>query len=103
PAGRSGRGLGADAAGKPGSIFRNKGFVRLSQGGGRGGVRVTGLVATSQIQVTFQNFNTGTVTVQSGTLEFDAAFTNANTKSGAISVAANAVLDLNGGGSSGAG
>jgi fibronectin-binding autotransporter adhesin len=106
--GMSTNSLGTDATvKKPGSVLRNKGIVRLSRGGGRGSVRVIGpnIAAnfTSHIAVDFQNFNTGTVAVQSGTLEFDGIFANANTKAGSISVAAGTAIDFNGGGSSAAG
>ena len=107
PAGRSTNALGTDATVKPRSVLRNKGIVRLSKGGGRSGVRRIGpnAVVTSpvQIAVDFQNFSTGAVAVQSGTLEFDGAFTNANTKAGSIAVAAGAAIDFHGGGSSAAG
>jgi hypothetical protein len=106
-AGTGGKGIGADAVTNRGSILRNKGRLAASRGGGRGGVRIVGPNAatdhTVQIKVTFQNFNTGTVAVQSGTLEFDGSFTNANTKAGAISVSTGATLDLRGGGMSSAG
>ena len=105
--GRAANGIGPDTAAKPGSVLRNKGRLIEVKGGGRGGVGHIGpdTVAnfTSQIKVAFQNFNTGTVAVQSGTLEFDAAFTNANITAGSISVAAGTTLDLHGGGSSAAG
>lgn len=103
PAARNAYRIGADATTRPVSVIRNKGRVALSRGGTRGGVRRSVLPLPTQIAVVFQNFSTGTVAVQSGTLEFDAAFTNANTTAGSISVAAGTVLDFNGGGSSTAG
>ena len=107
PAGMSANSIGIDATVKPRSVLRNKGIVRLSKGGSRGSVRRVGpnVVANStvHIAVDFQNFNTGIVAVQSGTLEFDGVFTNANTKAGSIAVAAGAAIDFNGGGSSSAG
>ena len=100
-------GIGADTASKPGSILRNKGHVIEVRGGGRGGVGHVGPDAatnfTSQIKVAFENFSTGTVAVQSGTLEFDGSFTNDSTTAGSISVAAGTALDLHGGGSSAVG
>jgi len=105
--GRNTHGLGSDTVTKPGTVMRNKGLVRLSKGGSRGGVRSRGpnLPAdfTSSIAIDFENFDTGTIEVQSGTLEFDGSFTNANTKAGSISIAAGTALALNGGGSSAAG
>jgi hypothetical protein len=99
--------IGLDRVTRPPSVLRNKGLVRMSKGTGRGGVRRFGSNVpanfTSHIAVVFQNLATGTVAVQSGALEFDAAFSNANTKAGALSVAAGTALIFNGGGSSGAG
>lgn len=99
---RGSAGVSVNVIGKSGSTLRNKGRILLTQGGGRGGVR-GGDDHTSHIAVTFQNLSTGRVSVQSGTLEFDAAFTNANTNAGTVLVASSAVLDFNGGGSSSAG
>jgi hypothetical protein len=101
PARRNADGIGADRP-RPASILHNRGIVRLTKGGGRGGVRGTG-DPTAHIAVAFDNAGTGTVNVQSGALEFDAAFSNADSKTGAISVAAGAVVDFNGGGTSAAG
>jgi hypothetical protein len=76
-------------------------------GRGRGGVSIRHpdltTTSTSIIGVAVQNFSTGTVSVQAGTLEIDGSFSNANTAAGAISVSAGAALDLGGGGSSSAG
>jgi hypothetical protein len=44
--------------------------------------------------------NTGTISVQTGTLEFDSSFVNTNSKANAIAVEAGAELDFDGGGSS---
>jgi len=107
PTGMSTNSIGTDAIVRPRSVLRNKGIVQLSKGGGRGSVSVIGpnVIANStvHIAVDFQNFATGTVVVQSGTLEFDGAFTNANTTAGSISVAAGTAIDFHGGGSSAAG
>ena len=102
PAGLTADGIGADAKARPASVIHNKGIVQATQGGTRGGVRGTG-DPTVHIAVTFQNLDSGTVKVRSGTLEFDGLFSNANGKAGAVSVASGTVLDLNGGGSSSAG
>ncbi len=107
-AGGTPMGRGADTASNPGSILMNKGRLQETRGQGKGGVSgggpdLAGGNNTSQIKVAVQNFSTGTVSVQSGTLEIDGSFTNANMTAGAISVAAGTTLDLRGGGASDAG
>jgi hypothetical protein len=109
PLGSAGGSRSADAgkATNPRSVFNNKGHLVEKDGRGRGGLSGrypdTPAPTTSVISVAVQNFSTGTVSVQAGTLEIDGSFSNANTSAGAISVSAGAALDLAGGGSSSAG